>query len=783
MKKYILSIVLVAPLFLGSGWGRLYAEDVTIQAGNLSIAWSETYKSFTIRAQQADGTTRSIATRSKPKATYDNAMGQSRDYFTTDRYATMTYTHEPATDEFGQGTAHRFTFSDPCQDQQDQVTMQVSFFEYPNRPFVLTQLSLISAGGPIRTNHLETISTTVQWRMMTESEHNRMLKVPFDNDGFGRYHTYHLNTSMTSYEVAGIYDGANGYGAVYGSVDHDHWKSGIYVDAIGNASIRSLQLISGMSDSETRDDLPDYGHLPHGKLQGDTVQSARFFVGFFDDWRVGMETFADACAIVQPAMSNWTHGTPFGWQSWGVLAEKNSYETDIEISDYYAQVLQPGGFINSQGNIVMSLDASDGHSDQQKRDFIAHCKDNGQMVGCYSTPFSLWWDENSINNYAISWTKDGERMTGVMRDAVLKINGNPVKYDGAYCADPTHPVTKQSIVNFVRNEAAKGTKWIKADFLNCGIIQADSYYKEGVTTAVEAYNDGMRYLKEQCSRYGIFVALSIAPLFPHGYANSRRIACDTWGQIGHTEYCMNAISGGWWTDRLYQYNDPDHIVLIGANEQLGNTLGENRARFTSGAVTGMMLVADNFSPSDQSGRGNCELSRQRAMKVMLNTDINRMADLGRSFRPLYGHKEYDGQHDHAQCLFVQRADSFVYMAAFNYTASATSFTIPLSDLGIAEGEEISETKELWTGENVETPNRQFSIVVPAKDVRVVRLRLAHPETDAIDASHVGTPTVIRSEQFDLQGRRISLDSLQRGITLRQVTYSDGTVIARKCLIQ
>lgn len=783
MKKYILSIVLVAPLFLGSGWGRLYAEDVTIQAGNLSIAWSETYKSFTIRAQQADGTTRSIATRSKPKATYDNAMGQSRDYFTTDRYATMTYTHEPATDEFGQGTAHRFTFSDPCQDQQDQVTMQVSFFEYPNRPFVLTQLSLISAGGPIRTNHLETISTTVQWRMMTESEHNRMLKVPFDNDGFGRYHTYHLNTSMTSYEVAGIYDGANGYGAVYGSVDHDHWKSGIYVDAIGNASIRSLQLISGMSDSETRDDLPDYGHLPHGKLQGDTVQSARFFVGFFDDWRVGMETFADACAIVQPAMSNWTHGTPFGWQSWGVLAEKNSYATDIEISDYYAQVLQPGGFINSQGNIVMSLDASDGHSDQQKRDFIAHCKDNGQMVGCYSTPFSLWWDENSINNYAISWTKDGERMTGVMRDAVLKINGNPVKYDGAYCADPTHPVTKQSIVNFVRNEAAKGTKWIKADFLNCGIIQADSYYKEGVTTAVEAYNDGMRYLKEQCSRYGIFVALSIAPLFPHGYANSRRIACDTWGQIGHTEYCMNAISGGWWTDRLYQYNDPDHIVLIGANEQLGNTLGENRARFTSGAVTGMMLVADNFSPSDQSGRGNCELSRQRAMKVMLNTDINRMADLGRSFRPLYGHKEYDGQHDHAQCLFVQRADSFVYMAAFNYTASATSFTIPLSDLGIAEGEEISETKELWTGENVETPNRQFSIVVPAKDVRVVRLRLAHPETDAIDASHVGTPTVIRSEQFDLQGRRISLDSLQRGITLRQVTYSDGTVIARKCLIQ
>ena len=27
---------------------------------------------------------------------------------------------------------------------------------------------------------------------------------------------------------------------------------------------------------------------------------------------------------------------------------------------------------------------------------------------------------------------------------------------------------------------------------------------------------------------------------------------------------MNAISGGWWTDLLYQYNDPDHLVMVGS---------------------------------------------------------------------------------------------------------------------------------------------------------------------------------------------------------------------------
>ena len=246
---------------------------------------------------------------------------------------------------------------------------------------------------------------------------------------------------------------------------------------------------------------------------------------------------------------------------------------------------------------------------------------------------------------------------------------------------------------------------------------------------------------------------------------------------------MNAISGGWWTDRLYQYNDPDHIVLIGANEQLNNTLGENRARFTTGAVSGMILVADNFSPSDQSGRGSNALSRQRAQQVMLNADINRMADLGRSFRPLYGHKEYNGKDDNAQSLFVQQADSFVYVAAFNYTGSNTSYTIPLADLGLADDEALTEVKELWTGTAVEVQNRQIVVPVPQKDVRVVRFHLANPKTDAIRPAEAASPTALRTEHFDLQGRRISADSLHRGVALRRVTYSDGTTATTKHFVR
>ena len=762
----------------------LLADDITIQVSNLTIVWSESNHAFSVRGILPDGASKSIITRSKPKATYVNASDTNRGYFTSDRFASFDYTAEPIVDEFGEGTAHRFTFTDPIVAAEDGVVMQETFYTYDDQPFVLVELALISTNGsPIRSNHLEPVSCeSVSWRFLSATAaDNRMLKVPFDNDGFGRYHTYRLNRSMTSYEVSCLFDGTARYGAVYGSVDHDHWKSGICVEATGGTNVSKLQLISGMADGETRDHLSGYNSQNHGSLVGDTIKSARFLVGLFTDWREGMECFAEACATIRPARSDWQHGTPFGWQSWGVLAEKNSYQADLEISDYYAKVLQPAGFCSADGSIVFSLDASDNISTTQRKQLVENGKTTNQLIGSYSTPFALWWDEASINNITATWTVDGQQVTRPYSETLIKINGKPVKYDGAYCRDPSHPVTKQDIVNYVRSRANEGVKWIKADFLNCGIIQSDSYYKQGITTAVEAYNEGMRYLQQQCERYGIFLDLSIAPLFPHGHANGRRIACDTWGRIDQTEYAMNAISGGWWTDRLYQYNDPDHLVLVGRGDQLGTSLGENRARVTSGAITGMMLVADNFSPTDKSGRGNNAMSRQRASSVLTNPDVNAVARLGRSFRPLYGNKEYDLNDAHAQSLFVHETDSFIYVAAFNYTSSAATYTIPLADLGLSEDEEIAESKELWMGKSVSVGNGHFSIAVPAKDVRLVRLRLAHPHADAISAPN-NTPTACSTQDFDLLGRPLPSDGSHRGLILRRTIYVDGSTHTQKIFV-
>ena len=85
---------------------------------------------------------------------------------------------------------------------------------------------------------------------------------------------------------------------VIGAVDHDHWKNAISVEASDNGRVNVLKVYSGASTSETRD------VLPHGKLKGPKISSARMFVEFADDWRTGMETFARANTMVQPMRGN-----------------------------------------------------------------------------------------------------------------------------------------------------------------------------------------------------------------------------------------------------------------------------------------------------------------------------------------------------------------------------------------------------------------------------------------------------------------------------------------------
>ena len=499
---------------------------------------------------------------------------------------------------------------------------------------------------------------------------------------------------------------------IIGSVDHDHWKSGIEVKGENGNTVSKLKAYSGVSTKETRD------ILPHGSLYGKEVSSATFLIAEVDDWRDGMELFASTCNSRQPGRNTWQGGTPIGWQSWGVMATKNNFNVDMEVADFYAETLRKAGFAGENNLQIMSIDAWDNLNDSERRRLTNHCAEQGQIAGIYRSPFSLWWgSENDLKK------KLFDDCTYTAQECVLKANNKPIKYDGAFCLDPTHPAVKEKMTREMEEARQQGFRYVKVDFICDGIIQADRYYNPKVRTAVEAYNEGMAHFAAQCyctDGTPMFIALSIAPIFPYQYGNSRRIACDTWGKINHSEYAMNAICGGWWTNGFYQRNDPDHIVLVG-NDKVKETEGENRARLTTGIASGMLLLADNYDLNDnKTGCGDPMLSYERAALLLCNKEINDLAKkVKHSFRPVFGYRPFDGKAQSADNFIVYKDGQDTFLAIINFADKTLEGTIPFDSIELSG---TCSVKELWTGNGQERQTTALPYSVPAKDARIYHLK-------------------------------------------------------------
>lgn len=594
---------------------------------------------------------------------HDNRIVRSTDY------RKRRFCRSKINDKFGHGDEWQITFEDS---ELPRLTERFRIY----KDYILTEV-IIEGADKVRLNYIAPV-VTHEMPCIVRTDWRRLF-VPFDNDAWVRYRTSKVAAPMRSYEVTALYDAESRKGFVVGAISHDKWKNAIDLDG----DDYKLHVFSGVADSLTRD------VHEHGFVEGQRVCSATIFIGVFDDWRRGLETFADANATMEPRRE-WTKGMPVGWNSWGALAFRVNHKNATEVVSFLADSLQRCSFQSAEGLLYTGLDSGwNNFSEAELKDFADRCHQCNQVAGIYWTPFT-------------DWSKDEKRrVPGAEEycygDIWLRADGKPQELDGAYALDPTHPAVRAMMENTAELFRRCGFEYVKMDFMTHGRMEADSWQHEGITTGTEAYNYGMHLLDSIFSDF--YINLSISPIFPAQYAQSRRIACDAWNKIKDTEYTMNALSWGWWIDRIYQYNDADHVVLRDATE------GENRARITSSVITGLYVTGDDFSHDGDA------TAKMRARQLLTNSDINGLAS-GRSFHPL------TGDSDEAEYCFVRKEpDGSLVLAVFNYGDHELSIPLPLRLMGLKESSRYSVT-ELWTHQPVSS---QQLLQVPAKDVRVYRI--------------------------------------------------------------
>jgi hypothetical protein len=612
------------------------------------------------------------------------------------------HTAEPAAaidDAFGKGT--RLTVRHTG---RDGVELTQIIQLYDERPEVYIRLDVSRIDGTIvSTNHIAPLLLDARGATLALPVPVRqILSAPFDNDGYSRYDSTPAKDGITrSSEFTALYDDASRKAIIVGSATHDTWKTGIEIGApSADGAVTSLRIFGGAADERTHD------REPHGAVSGKTVSSPTIFVGGFDDWRDGLIAYGKANALVRPTLP-WTGGVPLGWNSWAAHKSELTVEK-VEAATEMVDALRKAGFEND-GTAYVNLDSFwDKLNDAQLKTLIDDAHQRGLKFGLYWTPFCFWGDEN-----ALSRTVENTDGRYTFADLVLRgADGMPLhRNSGAYALDPTHPGTRARNDALYARFVALGIDFVKLDFITHGALEG-KHFDTAIQTGIQAYHVGMSDMLAALGKADrpIFVSLSIAPLFPHGYGHARRMTCDVFASLDATKYLLNGLTYSFWTHgTLYRFNDPDHAVVYRVHDEkdVSETIG--RTRFNASLISGGMLLNSDDATN--------ESARARVAKLFTDPSVVSLAKNAATFVPIDGNTGGDGS-----AAYVLKAQDAVYLAVFNFDEKASiTRQVSLARLGCNPDERYRVVNIQTNAVIAESAGDLIELDLAPAESRIVRL--------------------------------------------------------------
>lgn len=555
------------------------------------------------------------------------------------------------------------TAEDICQIEieyrQDDLSMIQYFTIEKDKPYFTVRLSVSDDKQMTVTNRLiplDFIYPQADCHPLFLSLDEKMLKVPYDNDMWVHYDTVPLSPGRTSYDVTAIYDERSCNGLLIGALDFDIWKNGIVCSAY---DARSFMAVSGIADEGTHD------LLPHASVSGKKVFSSRFICGFYSDIRDGLEEYGRLCHTSE-GIFHWDHGVPFGWNSYSALTLTTRISHVRKAADFLYEELP--SFRSEDGVTYINFDAVFFITKKEIRDLVKKLHSRGQKVGWYMNPLSHLSVQDEI---PLRGNKKMHRKDIVLKDP----DGNDYPpIDNKYPIDITIPEAEEDFRLALREFVKMDMDYLKIDFLSHGAVEGvryDKTVKTGRQALMYFYRIVMEELDPEKIHKEIFLSSSIAPLFPCGYAHSRRASCDAFGHHEDTRYVLNALSCAWWTNQtLYQFSDPDHTVLnhslVDGREMTSDT--EARSRYNASVISGtVMLLSDNYGPGKKE---IVDSARKRALKFADQAELNELARSNIAFRPLT-------LNSYNNVFYTKR-----HVALFNYEDKNNTYEIDPIEVGL-----------------------------------------------------------------------------------------------------
>jgi hypothetical protein len=620
-----------------------------------------------------------ILSNATSSAKNDNKLINSSDY------ATHSYTRETISDRIGKGFKHIFRSTRAGLPEFYQI-----FYTYQGKDFLIIESELRDSQELVSNKFIP-----IQAQVNIEPNHTQSLLVPFDNDTFISYKTNILKPGeeQVSSEVTAMYLEQDKSGLIAGSIEQDIWKTGIHTRREKTDSLKLNVEVGYTSKDLTRDEIS------HGVLKSNRLHSSKIFLGYFSDWRKGMDQYADCVNKLQKRVAHKFQGKlPIAWNSWGVMQQQLNMERALKVTSFFADSVKG----NRDGNaIYIDLDSYwdnmlkgglEGDYSQLKK-FASEVKAKGLKPGIYWAPFVDW-------RFGSGGDRVVEGSTYKYKDIWTKVGSGYHDIDGARALDPTHPGTQQRLTLVINKLKECGFEMIKVDFLGHAAAESSEFYDKNTHTGMQAYHIGMQSLVDQLNGTMLIYAAISPNLATAPYVQMRRIACDAFNTIKHTEYTLNSLTYGWWQGRIYDFLDADHIVFKDANEN------ENQARFISSILTGSIVFGDDFSQE-----GHWE---KITKKLFSNDALWQINQTGKPFLPVE-------TNSYASRIFVSHYNNAVYIALLNYQSSPEKLRIQKEQLGLSN-DKTYELLDMNNNQKIILNSPDTQIPLEAKQGRIFQIK-------------------------------------------------------------
>lgn len=564
---------------------------------------------------------------------------------------------------------------------------------FPKLPFALLRLNLKNNSAALQTlNRVPVASFSADWQSAA------LLKT------LGTGGLADADKNPGSYAWLAVAEPQSRNGLIAGWLTHDR-ASGVLFTKIDGDKVRV----------EARS---DYGKLH--LAPGQSAESETLAIGYFDDARLGLESWADTVAKIYAIK---LLPSPSGYCTW--YSDKHGGASDemalAELSDYAAKNLKPFGFDFVQ--IDDGWQMGDPKGNGPKKNFTqfnptgaykSGMKETADKIKALGLTPGIWFMPFAATHND-PWFADKQNFF------IKHEDGTPFDTSwGGTSLDMTNPQARdylRGIVNRIAHEW--GYTYFKMDGLYTGIgakqVYVNSGYKEDnfgdsvlsdpAKTNIEAFRDGLKLVRETAGKNVFFLGCTMTQNMRSfggsiGLVDAMRIGPDNNGSwkgwvgaspvFGSRYYFLN---GRVW------YNDPDPFYLRGSIP-----LEEARTIASWPAIAGQLNSSSDWLPDFTPER----------LDILRRT----MPSHGATARPV-DFFENDPPRLWAVTSEANGGRRDV-LGIFNWSNEEATFDVPLSRFGLPNAEYAAF--DYWANTFLPTLQGNLKTTLPAHGCRILAVR-------------------------------------------------------------